>query len=68
MNAAVWVVVAALASGAASDFFGVHYGNAGDQLGMYPCNFSYGVGWRYPPAPPTVALLGMGALAARRRR
>jgi hypothetical protein len=48
-----------------SSFFGINYGPARDQLGTNPTDFSYGVN---VPAPASVALLGLGALVARRRR
>jgi hypothetical protein len=51
-----------------SVYFGSNYGRAGDQLGINPCDFSYGVGWWYPPAPPSLALLAFAGLASRRRR
>jgi hypothetical protein len=48
-----------------SVYFGSNYGRAGDQLGINPADFSYGV---VVPAPASAALLGLGALVARRRR
>jgi len=47
-----------------SSFFGINFGPAHDQLGG-SADFSYGVN---VPAPASVALLGLGALVARRRR
>lgn len=49
-----------------STFFGVNYGRVEDQLGTGPWDFSQGV--RTIPAPGAAALLGLGALAAGRRR
>lgn len=47
-----------------SSTFGVNYGNVRDQLG-FDADFSYGV---VVPAPASLALLGLGGLAAARRR
>jgi hypothetical protein len=48
-----------------SSFFGVNYGRVQDQLG-FDADFSYGV--NLIPAPASLALLGLGGLAATRRR
>ncbi|MCC7389743.1 MAG: PEP-CTERM sorting domain-containing protein [Phycisphaerales bacterium] len=49
-----------------STYFGVSYGPARDQFGTNSADFSYGI--NHVPAPASAALLGLGALVARRRR
>ena len=49
-----------------STYFGVNYGPARDQLGLNSADFSYGT--VCIPSPASAALLGLGALVARRRR
>ncbi|HET6644128.1 MAG TPA: PEP-CTERM sorting domain-containing protein [Fimbriimonadales bacterium] len=50
-------------------FFFVNFGPASDQLGIDPCDFSYGVNNGVPEPATFVAIgLGLAALVARRRK
>ncbi len=51
-----------------SAFFGANYSPASDQLGINPVDFSYGVTGSPVPEPASMLVLGLGAIAAIRRR